>query len=639
MVSQIDRPMRAAIRASVSFVALVVASTSAWAQCTSTGTATNALPFGVGSTVASVVSTMNAVTSGSLAQSTAFASTPSNPTVNQQGGGVWARALGGNLKTEADVRTSGTGQYDISGPILSGLVIGGQTVPTGSFSGTTNCHSTLDQEFVGMQLGADIGRFNFGGGTNFQWGITAGYTDITSKDKTPGQGSFSAETQVPFAGIYAALSSGPWSIDAQVRGDFVNSDLTDAREGLKDQPMTARSIAFLWNVNYRIDLPDRWFVEPSIGGVASITEVDQVNSLGGFFSGDVTGSVPGALVVDDIHSVIGRASVRVGKTIVGSTMAWQPFATASVFHEFAGDINGRIGSIPGIGITDATTTVSRVGTFGHVGAGVAGLVLNSGWLGYARADYRFGDNLESFTVNAGLRYQYEPNAMPDGGSTYRGGTYNWTGLYAGAFSGGLWGDQTQFEFTGSMQETHPKLQGHLSGGQVGFNYQVDRVVLGIEADYGLSNARGGKQCPSVASFYTCVGEINSLALFTGRIGIAHERALYYVKGGLALGEVVSGYEQNGGGFIFSNPPTDKRTNDQSGWAAGLGIEYALTNNWSVKGEWLHFDLGSETFNNDCFTTFGGRCERKSDTQGDIARVGVNYHFGHRGRDYSGDALK
>ncbi|MEZ5853463.1 MAG: hypothetical protein R3D67_01465 [Hyphomicrobiaceae bacterium] len=52
--------------------------------------------------------------------------------------------------------------------------------------------------------------------------------------------------------------------------------------------------------------------------------------------------------------------------------------------------------------------------------GIAGVVLNSGWLGYVRGDYRFGDNIEALSVNAGLRYQFEPSKMA-GGSVKDGG--------------------------------------------------------------------------------------------------------------------------------------------------------------------------------------------------------------------------
>ena len=33
---------------------------------------------------------------------------------------------------------------------------------------------------------------------------------------------------------------------------------------------------------------------------------------------------------------------------------------------------------------------------------------NSGWLSYVRGDYRIGENIEGWGMNAGLRYQFSP---------------------------------------------------------------------------------------------------------------------------------------------------------------------------------------------------------------------------------------
>lgn len=67
------------------------------------------------------------------------------------------------------------------------------------------------------------------------------------------------------------------------------------------------------------------------------------------------------------------------------------------------------------------------------------------------------------------------------------------------------------------------------------------------------------------------------------------------------------------------------TGFQSGWTAGAGIEWAFSPQWSVKGEWLYYDLGDKKV--------GGACCGGGVTQfftvrntGDIVRAGLNYHF-------------
>lgn len=571
------------------------------------------IPLASGTAVSSIISTISTINTSSLAQTSAFSATPANPGPNQQGGGNWSRVIAGTTEAENTSVTTGS--------------VPGLLAPT-----TVDCRSTTKHDFVGSQAGMDIGRYNFAGGGNLTYGVTAGYFDIKSKDRTPGIGTFGAESQVPFAGVYLGISSGNFSFDAQVRGDTYSMELSDVDQGMFKQPLTARGVAFLWNASYRFNLPNQWFIEPSIGGVSSRTEVDRLEVAGGI---NVPGSLspsstlPGSVQIDDINSLLGRASIRAGTTIVSGPMAWQPFATASVFHEFAGNVRTNMTTLDlGLPI-EGTSSTSREGTVGHLGLGIAGVVLNTGWLGYVRGDYRFGDSVESVSVNAGLRYQFQPEQKPVGLKDGGGGEehhdrFNWTGLYAGWSSGSLWGREDWTYPNG--ETTSPKHQGYMIGGQVGYNYQIGHAVLGLEADYSLSNAEGGTRCPN-ASFFSCIGAVNGLGFATGRLGYAHERALYYFKGGLAFGEVEARAKFNldGGSLIVPGEDVLRDTKSMTGWAFGAGMEYAVNDRWSVKGEWMRYDLGSDVFR----TGTGAGSTPKVDTTGDIARVGVNYHFGHR----------
>jgi opacity protein-like surface antigen len=505
---------------------------------------------------------------------------------------------------------------------------------------TIDCRSTNKLDFVGTQAGMDIGRYNFSGGGNIHWGFTTGYFDVTAKDRTPAVGTFSSDNEVPFAGLYVALSSGNFAFDAQLRGDYYNMQLSDVDQGMFNQSVTARGLAFLMNASYRFDLPNQWFIEPSIGGVFSKTEIDRIDVAGGInvpIGQTPSLTFPGSIQIGDVESQLVRASLRVGTTIVSGGMAWQPFATGSVFHEFADDVRTNMSTLIVGQPLAASSTTSREGTFGHLGLGLAGVVLDTGWLGYIRGDYRFGDNIEGVSVNAGLRYQFMPAdhksaSLKDDGYNQGPSGYNWTGFYAGWHTGAVWAEQ-DWRFTNGNSSS-PDVQGAFLGGQIGYNQQIGKLVLGIEGDYAWSNAEGGTPCP-VGNFFTCVGAIDSIGFLTGRIGVAHERALYYVKGGLAFAEINPGIEFNlaGAGLapalaLFS--PSDT----QVGWAIGAGMEYALTDRWSVKGEWLHFDLGTERY-----LLQQGSAGTNIATEGNIARIGVNYQFGHRGVDASYEALK
>jgi outer membrane autotransporter protein len=73
-----------------------------------------------------------------------------------------------------------------------------------------------------------------------------------------------------------------------------------------------------------------------------------------------------------------------------------------VWHEFAGDTSGTFSFT---GNTKAFTT-DRVGTFGQIGLGVTAQSLNTGLLGFVRADYRIGEKTTGYSINAGVRYQF-----------------------------------------------------------------------------------------------------------------------------------------------------------------------------------------------------------------------------------------
>jgi outer membrane autotransporter protein len=97
------------------------------------------------------------------------------------------------------------------------------------------------------------------------------------------------------------------------------------------------------NAGYRFDVLEKWFIEPSVGGVFSHASVNPLN-VGGLLlvsSGTVERfSLPGTIQIDDFDSELGRASMRVGTTIAtpdGTAIA-QPFFSASVYHEFAGAV-------------------------------------------------------------------------------------------------------------------------------------------------------------------------------------------------------------------------------------------------------------------------------------------------------------
>jgi outer membrane autotransporter protein len=570
--------------------------------------------MGQGGSVNALSSVITTVNTAFLTNTTAFVSAPGNAAPDQQGGGVWVRGVTGSAETQAN------STFTITDPATAG---------------SQRCHTKVEQDFRGFQAGHDISALNSFLSANWHVGVTAGYVEANSKDVTPGIGSLKADFQVPFAGVYAAFSRGNFFADGQARIDIYQGEVNDpTTNGIFNQRLDARGYSLTGNVGYRFDLKDNWFVEPSAGGVLSKVVVDPFDVSGTFVSSPTGLSLPGSVQIRDIDSALGRASVRVGTTITSPNglMVAQPFFAAGVYHEFAGDISTELlgkPSVVGFPFPDivANIATSRVGTYGQFGVGSTFQFVNTGWLGYARVDYRTGENIESISLNTGLRYQFTPAAGLESLKDAPGGlkdgplqlvAHNWSGFYLGGSLGGLQGVEDWRYRAG--RTTSPDFAGVLGGFQAGYNYQIGRIVTGIEADLGLSNARGVKSCPN-EFFYSCEADVDQRGSVSARLGYAWGRTLLYAKGGWTFGDIKVGTHNNFGNTVAGYSVSHATIKEGDGWTAGGGMEFALTDRWSAKAEYMHFDLGQDTY------TVDSGLLVDANTSGDLVRVGVNYHLG------------
>lgn len=146
--------------------------------------------------------------------------------------------------------------------------------------------------------------------------------------------------------------------------------------------------------------------------------------------------------------------------------------------------------------------------------------------------------------------------------------YNWTGFYLGGhvgagFSTKEWTAVTPFNgVTLPGPITNFNVNGFLGGGQLGYNYQIDRVVLGVEADASWADLSGGDLCPlNSFSNPTCHSKVESFGTISGRLGGTVDRALLYLKGGAAWAHDVHNFRVID--FDFGSP-----SGTQWGWMVG-----------------------------------------------------------------------
>src|SRR5208282_2943318 len=128
--------------------------------------------------------------------------------------------------------------------------------------------------------------------------------------------------------------------------------------------------------------------------------------------------------------------------------------------------------------------------------------------------------------------------------------------------------------------------GVIGGAHVGYNLQINQWVVGLEGTVdgtSLSNNTTAS-LPLFGGAFAVNGNTRSniQGSIRGRAGIAWDRALIYATGGVAF----SGFNSNYSIFgtdVFGNTfaGTNSFSNTRVGWTVGGGIDYAVTNNWSV----------------------------------------------------------
>jgi opacity protein-like surface antigen len=588
-------------------------------------------------------------------QGSAFVSAPGDPKPDQPGGGVWVRGVGGEVTNKFSSNSTGTITSAGSGPPFF--------VPPGALNtqATANCPGSVKETFAGLQVGQDIARLNMGG-WNVHWGTTAGYLASHATASTGATSDF----QVPFFGTYLVATRGRFFADIMVREEFYTANLNDPTVGLYGQRVGAQGVSVAVSGGYNFALANNWFIEPSAGFIWSRTNVDSINLSGGPGGQGIVST----FVTAPIESQIGRLSVRAGTTIASGNMIWQPFASVSVFHEFAGNVtstatslpNGAFGFVPPVVVPitlTGTNSTTRVGTYGQYSLGLAAQVVNTGWLGFVRVDYRNGNNIDGWTGNAGLRYQFTPEmiaaVMPTKAPVKAMGTVipptNWTGFYVGGFLGMAYG-RTDIRFVGDPAGagTNPWAVGALGGGQAGYNYQVNRWVFGVEGDLGAANLRGARTCGATngrdvngvqvafaPAYLNCQSVVNWMATAAVRLGYTWDRTLFYVKAGGAWADDtvnvscifgpfnglvtafgVLGPCRNQLGAVTNGFST---SGHRAGWMIGYGTEFDLGKNWSAKAEYDYIDFGSRT----ALATDGATTLRDSGSLSQV-KIGVNYRF-------------
>jgi outer membrane immunogenic protein len=133
-------------------------------------------------------------------------------------------------------------------------------------------------------------------------------------------------------------------------------------------------------------------------------------------------------------------------------------------------------------------------------------------------------------------------------------------------------------------------------------------------------------------------KLDFLGTLRGRLGWAPNGPwLVYVTGGLAYGhtETSASFAETSCGGVNANSAASINA-WRAGWTVGGGFEWMIAPRWSIKGEYLYYDLGTVTVNNTLTVPAGTpglgpffsvvTIASEAAYRGSIARGGINYHF-------------
>jgi outer membrane immunogenic protein len=227
--------------------------------------------------------------------------------------------------------------------------------------------------------------------------------------------------------------------------------------------------------------------------------------------------------------------------------------------------------------------------------------------------------------------------------------FTWTGFYVGLNAGYAFGNgnavttgtpgfQTLIAPGFAPASLNTKPDGFMGGLQAGYNMQFGALVAGVETDIQFGDLKKSASFTGGSVLGTQLttsakSEISYLGTLRARLGFTPaERLLVYATGGLAYGEV-----KTSGSVVGVQAPalvwSGSNSQVKVGYAIGAGAEFAITDNLTVKAEYLYYDLGKTTVN-----ALGNAAVRglaplngidyvsRTENTGSLVRGGVNYKF-------------
>ncbi|MFC4172823.1 outer membrane protein [Microvirga sp. GCM10011540] len=221
--------------------------------------------------------------------------------------------------------------------------------------------------------------------------------------------------------------------------------------------------------------------------------------------------------------------------------------------------------------------------------------------------------------------------------------FTWTGAYVGINGGALWANRSTpilwdaegVPFPGPISGSNTT--GVSVGGTAGYNFQLGpNVVAGVEGDLSRANINRKSRLLGVdddnGDLTVTTGKFaNKLEYFgtlRGRVGfLAMPSLLVYATGGLAYADVTHTTSGSSTDIDGTEVSFGSKSSKKWSYPVGAGVEYAHTNNWSVKGEYLYVGLSDTKYPMHDLADGEAMALVKEHNAFSTVRLGLNYRFG------------
>lgn len=206
----------------------------------------------------------------------------------------------------------------------------------------------------------------------------------------------------------------------------------------------------------------------------------------------------------------------------------------------------------------------------------------------------------------------------------------WTGFFVGGNVGAGFARERLYDIFPTPDfalDGSPDPAGWVYGLQVGYNYQFQSLVVGVEGTWDWSGVNSSFGCFSFGNQH-CSLNAEWFGTLVGRFGVVVGSALFYADGGAAwtrdfITNVATTAAARGG---VPSLPGDVFDGNQirTGWTVGGGVEYLLYRNWSVFAEYSYMDFGQRAIN--LSDGLGNAFPEEIKQTVQLVRFGFDYHF-------------